>query len=283
MKLATHDGGIRALWSAALADGHIGLAWLSQASFALRAGGLRLLIDPFLSDSLAARAAGRPTPAGRLMPAPIEPAFFVDLDWVLCTHEHLDHMDPETLPALADASPRCRFVVPAAEREAALGKCRLPADRLVTANAGDAIDLGNGVRVTVTPAAHESLKTNARGEHHFLGFVVRTPAGTVWHSGDTIVFDGLADAVRGVDLALLPINGRDAARTARGIVGNMNFDEARALCVAAGIPRMVPHHFGLFASNTVPVYELERAIAASHDVACTLPRIDAWYEGSVEH
>jgi L-ascorbate metabolism protein UlaG (beta-lactamase superfamily) len=280
MTWQVHPGGVRALWSADLAADAIGIAWLGQASFAMRAGSVRLLIDPYLSDSLAKKYAGKPLPHVRLMPSPVNATFFTDLDWVLCTHRHTDHMDPETLPVLATASPRCHFVAPAAEREAAIEKYGVPADRLIPVDAGDEVDLGRGASAKVTPAAHEDRKRNEHGEHHFIGFAVRSQAGVVWHSGDTIPFDGLAAVARDarVDVALLPINGRDEARTSRGIIGNMDFAEARALCVAAGIARMVPHHFGLFEFNTVPVDVLERAIAATHDVACTLPRVDEWYE-----
>jgi L-ascorbate metabolism protein UlaG (beta-lactamase superfamily) len=280
MSWTTHTGGVRALWTATLDDRSIGVAWLGQAGFALRTAGLRLLIDPYLSDSLAKKYAGKELPHVRLMPSPIDATFFRDLDWVLCSHRHTDHLDPETLPALASVSPECRFVVPAAEREAAIEKCGVPADRLLSVDADDFVDLGGGARVTVTPAAHEDRKRNERGEHHFIGFAVHAPAGVVWHSGDTVVFDDLAEAVRDahVDVALLPVNGRDAYRTSRGIVGNMTFDEAAELCRAAGVARMVPHHFGLFEFNTVPIDELARAIAATASPVCTLPRVDEWYE-----
>jgi len=54
----------------------------------------------------------------------------------------------------------------------------------------------------------------------------------------------------GIDCAILPVNGRDEFRTTRGVPGNMSASEAIALCHAAGIPLLVPCHFGLFAFNT---------------------------------
>ena len=61
-------------------------------------------------------------------------------------------------------------------------------------------------------------------------------------------YPGLPQQVadRGIDLALLPING-----LGKGVAGNFTFQEPAELCRAAGIPSMVPYHFGMFAFNTV--------------------------------
>ena len=61
--------------------------WLGQSGYAIAAGGTRLLLDPYLSDAVE-RVAGRP----RLVPAPLRPQQ-VRADAVICTHDHLDHLD----------------------------------------------------------------------------------------------------------------------------------------------------------------------------------------------
>ena len=55
----------------------------------------------------------------------------------------------------------------------------------------------------------------------------------------------MEDALRELDpdVAILPINGRDAMREADGIWGNLHADEAAALAAAAGVPAVVPCHF----------------------------------------
>jgi L-ascorbate metabolism protein UlaG (beta-lactamase superfamily) len=98
----------------------------------------------------------------------------------------------------------------------------------------------------------------------------------LYHSGDTVVYPGLADELltQRIDAALLPVNGRG-----KGVAGNMTFDEAMALCVAAKIPVLLPHHFGMFAFNTVAESEL-RALAAtaSAQVQIVFPAIEHWLE-----
>ena len=78
-------------------------------------------------------------------------------------------------------------------------------------------------------------------------------------------------------MALLPVNGRRAPLTSRGIMGNMTFEEARNLCLAAGIGTKVPHHFGRFAFNTVDPAELQRQAARSYPgLRCLLPAVEEY-------
>jgi L-ascorbate metabolism protein UlaG (beta-lactamase superfamily) len=271
MEVIRQLGGARSLLQAGLPDQAVGLAWLGQAGFALRHAGRRWLIDPYLSDHLARKYAGTEFPHERMMPPPVNAEEIRELDLVLCSHRHSDHMDPGALPTLAANNPGCRFVVPRAELESAI-KIGLTVARLIPANAGDAIRLNDSIAIHVLPSAHETLQVNERGEHHFLGFILKLSGLTLYHSGDCVVYDGLAERLRSwrIDLALLPVNGRG-----RGVPGNLTFAEAHALCRAARIPAFVPHHFGLFAFNTVDPAELRRNItAAAPGVTCWLPTVE---------
>jgi len=257
-------GGAPALLAAELPPQALGLAWLGQAGFLLRYGALRIMVDPYLSDHLAVKYAGQAFSHERLMPPPLKAESVRGLDWVACTHRHGDHMDPGSLGVLARNSPSCRFVVPRAEREAAV-KAGVPAQRMALLNAGESLTCAAGLVITALAAAHETFALNERGEHPFLGYLFRFGEHAVYHGGDGVVYDGLAARLReaGVGLALLPVNGRSAQLTRRGIPGNMDFDEARQLCLEAGIPRLVPHHFGMFAFNTADPSLLARGSADS--------------------
>lgn len=280
LEIIAADGGAAALYDADPPSGPVALAWLGQAGFLLRAGGLRLLIDPYLSDHLAAKYAGQEFPHLRMMPSPLRADRLRGLDVVLCTHRHSDHMDYGCLSTLAANNLRCRFVVPRAEIDSA-ARAGLAIDRLIAVIEGEAVHLAAGVEVVPLPAAHETLQTNPRGEHLCLGYVLRLGGLTLFHGGDGVVYPGLAQRLRGlgVDLALLPCNGRSEHLTARGIAGNMTFAEACDLCRQAGIATLIPHHFGMFAFNTVDRADLERQAAAldASDLRCVIPRADQHY------
>jgi L-ascorbate metabolism protein UlaG (beta-lactamase superfamily) len=90
------------------------------------------------------------------------------------------------------------------------------------------------------------------GSPRFVGYVFGE-ARTVYHAGDTIVTPQLLSTLPplGVEIALLPINGRDAERESRGIVGNMSAAEAVELALEIGASSVVPYHWDGFAGNTV--------------------------------
>jgi len=278
MKISIEQGGVAALWRATLNPGEVGLAWLGQAGFAVRTRTTRVLIDPYLSDSLAEKYRGTAYPHTRMMPPPIAPGALTEVDYVFSTHRHTDHLDAATIMPLAAANPTAQFVAPAAEICAAT-KAGMPAERTWLVDAGQSRVLADDLRIDVLPAAHEDLKRDHEGRHHFLGYTLHLGGFSIYHSGDTIPFEGFADAVRRTSptLALLPVNGRDAERTSRGVIGNMNFEEAVALCRACGIKYFIPHHFGLFDFNTVDVGELEKKLRKASDLNGVLPRVDEWY------
>lgn len=58
-----------------------------------------------------------------------------------------------------------------------------------------------------------------------------------------------------IDVAFLPVNGRDEIRRQQGIVGNMTAAEAVSLSIAQHFGLLVPTHFDLFTNNSIPVSE----------------------------
>jgi len=223
--------------------GTVWLYWLGQAGFVIRGSSTTLAVDPFLVV--------RPD---RTAPPPLAPRDFEFTDAVLATHEHRDHLDLANFPALAGAAPRARFVVPEplVERTAeAVG-----AGRVTGARPGSAISVGSATIMPV-PACHGVHVADAYsfglspGEHRYLGYVITLDGVRIYHAGDTIRYDGLAERLRElqVEVALLPINGRDAAREARDLVGNLTEEEAAELVRDAGITVAVPMHYELFAHN----------------------------------
>ncbi len=227
------------------------LHWLGQAGFVIETGTTRIVIDPYLSDTLAEKYRGTARPHERMMPAPIAPADLKPVDLVLCTHHHTDHMDPGTLIPLIDANPQAILAAPRASLAVVRERSRLPDDRLRLIDAGETLPHA-GVTITATRAAHETLETDTAGNHRFLGYLIDTGALRIWHSGDCIPFEGLIDEVAALkpDIALLPVNGRRPELSDNGVPGNFTLYEAIDVATAAGCTTMIAHHYGLFAFNT---------------------------------
>jgi L-ascorbate metabolism protein UlaG (beta-lactamase superfamily) len=86
----------------------------------------------------------------------------------------------------------------------------------------------------------------------FLGYVVRLGGEVFFHAGDTVRAPSHAGSLRDhqVDVAFLPINGRDAEREAQNIVGNLTAGEAVALALDGHVPVLVPIHWDMFPGNS---------------------------------
>jgi L-ascorbate metabolism protein UlaG (beta-lactamase superfamily) len=263
-------------------DSHSGILsfwWLGQAGFAFQYRGKLILLDPYLSDSLARKYRGKEFDHQRMMVAPILPDQITGCDWYLCTHGHTDHMDHETIRGVLRASTP-KFVVPRAEKDRARER-GVPEETMHTVDAGDSISLSaDEIDLVAIPAAHEDLELSDDGAHRYLGYVLSFGPIRVYHSGDTVPFPGLIEILRElqIDIALLPINGRDVFRRSRGVPGNMTVQEAVALCREARIPVFLGHHFEMFAFNTVSRNEVRQYLETNaNGLQWLLPEVGVAY------
>jgi len=227
----------------------IAITYLGQEGFLFQHDGISVAIDPYLSYS-GDLAPGSPENFWRRnYPPPVLPSEMVNVDLVLCTHDHLDHTDPETLLGIADASPRCDFAGPRSS-VATMIRAGLSPDRVRTLNAGEPFSFG-GATIHPIAAAHEEYERDAGGYHRYLGYVLVWNGITIYHAGDTIPTDQLRTDVGRfeIDLGFLPINGRDAARRELGIVGNMTCEEAAEFATSQGFGMAVPMHYDLYSNN----------------------------------
>lgn len=230
--------------------GSLAVWWLGQSGFLIKSPGGLLAVDLYLSEHLTKKYEGTSRPHIRMTRAPIRGADLRGVDLVLASHKHSDHLDPGTLPDLMAASPGALLVVPEAIVEYAR-TLDIPPDRVAGIDAGNTIER-SGFRVRAVPSAHEGLDTDARGHHLYLGFVIEAEGRRLYHSGDSLAFDGLANHLGPdpFDAMFLPINGRDPAR---GVPGNMSAAEAVQLALCVRTRYVVPHHYDMFTFNTVPV------------------------------
>jgi L-ascorbate metabolism protein UlaG (beta-lactamase superfamily) len=239
----------------------ITLYWLGQAGFIIDLPQHRIIIDPYLSNSLAIKYRYAAYSHERMMPPPVTADELGPVDLVLCTHHHTDHMDGETLSALAKRLPKLRFAVPAAAIAVAIQSIGVGIERLLPLDAGDVVSPLTGVGLHTFRAAHEALERDEHGKHRFLGYGLDYRGMRIFHSGDCIPFDGQIEEVSsfGPQVALLPVNGRKPELNAAGFAGNFSVTEAKALAIQCAIPNLIAHHYGMFAFNTVSRKEIDAA------------------------
>lgn len=225
------------------------LWYLGQESIVCKHHGAFLGVDLYLTDYVD-KNSHRDPPWVRSYPSPVAPEELDCLDVVLCTHPHGDHMDPWTLPKLAKANEKTVFVVPApsVRKVVSFG---IEENRILPARADVPMELA-GFRITPIPAAHTELHTDANGDYIELSYLIETEACRLFHAGDLCMYEGLMERLDKVDVAALPVNGRDHFRTADGIIGNLTCEEAAMLAEAAGMGMVIPMHHDLYRFNGVP-------------------------------
>jgi len=230
------------------------LWFLGQAGYVIRSAGVTVAIDPYLSNSAAATA----PEFGRLLPVPIEPEDLqVDL-WII-THDHLDHLDPETIRRYRHANPT-QFVAPriAARKLQELG---VPRGQIQRLDSGEEWTWrGLTVRgVFALPTGPDVLDTT--------GYLLRFQNGrSVYHTSDTAFMPLLLKAApQGIEVLLVPINGK---------WGNLNVEQAVELTAAVGPRYVLPNHYDLMALNaenpeTFRWFCQQRKLAAQ----CVIPTV----------
>ncbi len=193
---------------------------LGQSGYILKTERSEIIIDPYLSDSVN-RVAGRP----RLLPVPIKPSD-ISCDAVICTHDHLDHLDPDTI-SLIDSKQLFVTTNGGKEKLEALEK-----ENVIAINEGESIKLGD-FEITAVFADHTV---------EAFGLIIKVEGKTLYFSGDTLYNEKLFDIAKySSDITFICINGR---------LGNMNVKEALVTAKKIGAKINIPNHYDMFASNS---------------------------------
>jgi L-ascorbate metabolism protein UlaG (beta-lactamase superfamily) len=236
---------------------HFHLWWLGQSDFLLQWNGKHLLFDPYLSDSLTKKYAGTDKPHVRMTERVIAPEKLDFIDVVTSSHNHTDHLDGETLRPLLEANPKLDLVIPEANRVFVADRVKTMVELPIGLDAGRHATV-KGFDIHGVPAAHETIERDEQGRCKFLGYVVQFGGWTVYHSGDTVRYPGMAEILRQfpIDVALLPING---AKPERRVAGNLNGREAAELGRDIKARCVIPCHFEMFEFNTASPAEFTRS------------------------
>jgi len=233
-----------------LPQGAVALWYLGQSGFAVKGEESVVYFDPYLSDFLEQHTKGRPDEDPRRFTPPLEASDVTNADLVFGSHYHYDHIDPGAAVPICRASPRCRFVVPPVAKPALLD-LGVPEERILAVPTDVPQTVGD-IAFTSIPAAHETLDYDPGMGYLYRGYVATLGGVTVYHAGDCVPYDGLVERLRSldVDIALLPINGRDYFRLKRGFAGNFTYREAAELVMAIDADLLIPMHVGMHMANT---------------------------------
>jgi L-ascorbate metabolism protein UlaG (beta-lactamase superfamily) len=226
------------------------LTWLGHSTVLVELDGVRLLTDPVLGR--------RVTYLRRHAPVLEAPR---DLDAVLVSHAHWDHLDVRTLGRLGRSLP---VVLP---RGAGGLLRRRGFKRVVELDAGEETTFGSVV-VHAVPAEHDASRGPLGLRSPSLGFVI-SGSRTIYFAGDTDLFAGMTELAPAVDAALLPVAGW-GPRLPPG-----HLDPHRAAIAAGRVrPRLaVPIHWGTLAPLWAKPEE-EAPLAFEREVRTLAPEVE---------
>ena len=227
---------------------------LGQTGLLIQLGELSVILDPYLSNSVQQLEA---PDLVRQVPIPYQPQELHNIDWVLITHDHLDHCDPHTIPKLAESSPSARFVGPISVQQQLL-KWNIKSDRIFSTPTVD-LELGNKLFVRSIASAHPTIRRDQNGLPHAVGYLFTYGERVLYAAGDTSVCDELIETLKNlpnIDIALLPVNEDNYFRRKRGIIGNMSVREAFELAQEVKIKQVIPVHWDMFECNSTSIDEI---------------------------
>ena len=164
------------------------VTYIGHATVLLELDGVRLLTDPVLRRRVLHLRRDAAVSAERL----------ANVDAVLVSHAHWDHLD---VPSLAQLGRDVRVVLP---RGAGRIVRRLRFANVVEVDVGQSVEIGD-VTVTATEAEHDAGRGPFGVRAPALGYLV-TGSKRIYFAGDTDLFPAMAELAP-LDLALLPVAG----------------------------------------------------------------------------
>jgi len=245
--------------------GGLRIWWIGQEGFVFKSHGQIIYIDPYLSSYAETITRGKANEHVRINLAPMKPEDVNHADIVLCTHDHADHIDPDGIPKIATQSPHAHFIVPECTRET-MQSFGIDDGRIHTMKGDDELSLEE-IHIHAAPAKHEEFDKHPQKGYPYLSYIINIDGISVFHAGDTIPYPGQVERVKKhrIDLAFIPVNGRDEFRHKLDFEGNFTCDEAVrfALDIKAGLT--IPMHYDMFTINTADISEF-RMIADKHNL-----------------
>jgi len=229
--------------------------YYGQSSVCLEYENCTIYIDPYFSNSVKEKYGAE---YQRLLPVQIDPNKITDANYVLITHDHLDHCDAYTLKAIFKNSPMVKFIGP----KIVIDKLRtegIDDAKLLIASENNWKKLSPNINLIAVPAAHPEIVRDQDNNSAYLGYVLEVDGVRLLHSGDTSVNQEIIQSILKhgkIHTAFLPVNENNFFKNRMGIIGNMSVREALDFAEELGLKQLIPIHWDMFYLNEALVEEI---------------------------
>src|ERR1700761_6229604 len=236
-----------------LQKGQLALTFIGHASFLIQTPKHNILVDPNWANWLIV--------VRRLKHAGFAIHDLPNIDLVLITHAHFDHLNRRTLRKMAEKQP---LVIPS-------GVSNLVADlgfeRVHEMNWWDEWE-HDGIKIPFTPAKHWGARVLHDSHRGYGGYVIQYEGRSVYHCGDSAYFSGFREIGRRLapEIALMPIGAYDPP-SGRDV--HMGPEEAVEAFHELKSKTFVPMHFGTYRMSYEPMHEpAQRLMLAGNKAGC---------------
>lgn len=230
--------------------GGLAIWHLNQSGFAFKYDNTIFFIDPYLSNDLVSATKGMPDQHTKIYEPLLKGSDINNAEYVLCTHDHLDHLDPTTVLEISRANLNTKFIVPL-HATRTMEKLAINQDQVIYIEANEQRDF-NVLKIKALKGAHETFDYDEEYGFAYLGYYISVGDHNIFHAGDTVLHAELVQELSKlpIDLAFLPINGREYFKLNKNIRGNMNYKDAADLAAEIGADIVFPCHWGMHYENT---------------------------------
>lgn len=198
------------------------ITWIGQAGLVFEADGTTIIVDPYLSDSVV-----KVNPANYRRIAVDESFLKIQPDVFLCTHNHLDHLDPETVPYYMNSEKPVLVLSP-----------KSVWDELRKFGGNNNYVMFNRGTVWTYKEFKFTAVAAEHSDDYAIGIIIDYKGKTYYITGDTLynkkIFKHLPNDI---DVIFLPING---------VGNNMNMTDAAKFAKKTKAKTVVPVHWGMF-------------------------------------
>jgi len=227
------------------------VTWIGQATFLVQMDGLNILTDPVFGKRSSPVQFRGP---GRVTAMPLDPSRLPQIDYVVISHSHYDHLDKGVVRLLGNGP---TWLVPLGLKA---WFTRQGINNVVELDWWDQAGLANGGAVVCVPARHfSSRRPWDRNKTLWAGWVLTTPRRRVYFAGDTGYgphFAEISERTGPPDLALLPIGAYRPEWFMLPIHVNPGQAVRAHLDLRAG--RTIGMHWGTFILSDEPLLEPPR-------------------------
>ncbi len=247
----------------AVGPGQFCLTWIGHASFLVQTPEHNILIDPNWANWMLV--------IRRLRHAGLDIHDLPNIDLVLVTHAHFDHLNRRSLRRIAA---RQDIVVPAGVSDLVHD---LGFERVHEMNWWDAYEF-RGLKITFTPAKHWGARVLHDKHRGYGGFHIEYQGRSVFHCGDTAYFPGFREIGERLrpEIVLMPIGAYENPSDRDVHIGP---EQAVIAFKELAGKTMIPMHFGTYRLSFEPPHEPAQRLLLAAAQAGITQNIKFLFEG----